>query len=146
MFVIRGPEVLLIRKKRGLGAGNINGPGGKIDPGESPLQCAIRETEEELHVTPANIRDAGTLRFQSDDFGKILGYVFVAQDFSGTPTETDEASPIWTPLDQIPYHEMWQDDIYWLPHVLFGKSVDARFVFKGEQLLDYQVAVDTQLT
>lgn len=36
MFVIdeaRG-EVLLIRKKRGLGAGKINGPGGKIDPGK----------------------------------------------------------------------------------------------------------------
>ena len=54
MFVLRdaafggGQEVLLIRKKRGIGAGKINGPGGKIDPGESPLQCAIRETREEL--------------------------------------------------------------------------------------------------
>ena len=35
MFVTRGDEVLLIRKKRGLGAGKINGPGGKVDPGET---------------------------------------------------------------------------------------------------------------
>ena len=36
MFIIDEAkrEVLLIRKKRGLGAGKINGPGGKIDPGE----------------------------------------------------------------------------------------------------------------
>ena len=48
MFVIRNDEVLLIRKKRGLGAGKMNGPGGRIEQGETPLQCAIRETEEEL--------------------------------------------------------------------------------------------------
>ncbi|HYF35152.1 MAG TPA: NUDIX domain-containing protein, partial [Prosthecobacter sp.] len=44
MFIIdeARDEVLLIRKKRGLGAGKINGPGGKIDPGESSIECAVR--------------------------------------------------------------------------------------------------------
>jgi len=48
LFVIRGGEILLIRKLRGLGAGKINGPGGRIDAGETPLACAVREVEEEL--------------------------------------------------------------------------------------------------
>jgi 8-oxo-dGTP diphosphatase len=52
LFIRRDGLVLLIRKKRGLGAGKINGPGGRIDGEETPLQCAIREVEEELHVTP----------------------------------------------------------------------------------------------
>lgn len=43
LFVIRNGQVLCIRKKRGLGAGKINGPGGRIDPGESAEQAAIRE-------------------------------------------------------------------------------------------------------
>ncbi len=38
-FVRRENEVLLIRKKRGLGAGKINGPGGRIEPGETPAEC-----------------------------------------------------------------------------------------------------------
>ena len=38
MFIIRDGQILLIEKKRGLGAGKINGPGGKIDPGETPEQ------------------------------------------------------------------------------------------------------------
>ena len=31
LFVIQGNQVLLIHKKRGLGAGNINGPGGRLE-------------------------------------------------------------------------------------------------------------------
>ena len=51
LFIVRDGEILLIRKKRGLGAGKINGPGGKIDPGETARQCAVREVEEELLIT-----------------------------------------------------------------------------------------------
>ena len=142
VFVIKQGQVLLIRKKRGLGAGKLNGPGGKIDPGESPLECAIREAQEELQITPTGVVFAGELRFHSDDFGKILGYVFVAHGFEGTPTETEEAIPIWTPINRIPFDEMWDDDIYWLPHVLFGKRVTASFVFSGETMLDYRLDVD----
>ena len=31
-FIVKDGSVLLIRKKRGLGAGKVNGPGGKIEP------------------------------------------------------------------------------------------------------------------
>ena len=51
MFVVKGESILLIEKKRGLGAGKINGPGGKIDPGETPMEAVMRETLEELHIT-----------------------------------------------------------------------------------------------
>ena len=46
MFVVQGDSILLIEKKRGLGAGKINGPGGKIDPGETPEEAVMRETRD----------------------------------------------------------------------------------------------------
>ncbi|MEM6822896.1 MAG: NUDIX domain-containing protein, partial [Verrucomicrobiota bacterium] len=58
-FVFRDDEVLLIEKKRGLGAGKINGPGGKIDPGETALESAIRETQEEVGITPDSPKACG---------------------------------------------------------------------------------------
>lgn len=146
MFVVRGDEVLLIRKKRGLGAGKINGPGGKVDPGETPLECAIRETEEELHITPSNIRHAGELLFHAEDMPTIHAYAYIAQEFTGIPTETDEALPIWFNIKEIPFDEMWQDDRYWLGPALSGCHIRGWFSFEEELLLDYKIELIPQPT
>ena len=54
VFVFRGEEILLINKKIGLGKGKVNGPGGKVDPGETPEAAAIRECREELAIEVSN--------------------------------------------------------------------------------------------
>ena len=136
-FVIEGGRLLLIRKKRGLGAGKINGPGGRLEPGERPEQCAVREVEEELGITPQGLRARGELRFQFADGYSIHVYVFSADGYAGQPRETDEAVPLWFGLDEVPYHEMWADDVLWLPQLLAGDSIGGRFVFDGDALLDH---------
>ncbi len=141
LFVIKSERVLLIRKKRGLGAGKINGPGGKLEGNESPMECAVRETIEELCITPRNVRAAGELFFHAEDMPCIHGHVFTASDFEGRPAETDEAIPLWYAIDEVPYSEMWEDDIHWLPQVLAGKVVDGWFTFVAETLLDFRVLV-----
>lgn len=135
LFVVRGDQILLILKKRGLGAGKVNGPGGRIDPGESPLQCAIREVREELGVTPTGVHEAGELRFQFVDGHSIHGYVFRADDCDGDPVETDEAVPMWTPVDAIPYDRMWADDRLWMPMLLDRRRFVGSFVFDGDRML-----------
>lgn len=139
IFVIKDGQILLIRKKRGLGAGKINGPGGRIDPGETPEACAIREAQEELCITPLHVEYSGELFFQFADGFKLHGYVYRAGDYDGTPTATDEADPIWTPIPNIPYQEMWADDRYWLPFMLDGHTFSGRFLFNGDHLLGYEL-------
>src|SRR3954465_14054964 len=60
-LLVREGEVLLARKKRGFGLGKWNGVGGKPEPGETIDETAIRETEEEIGVTPLGLRRGGTL-------------------------------------------------------------------------------------
>ncbi len=142
LFVIREGKILLIRKKRGLGAGKINGPGGRLEEGETPEQAAVREVEEELLVTPSEIRPAGELSFQFMDGHSIHVWVFTATECAGEAKETEEAVPLWTELDQIPYDEMWADDRIWVPLMLEGRSFSGRFVFDGDAMLDHQLETD----
>jgi len=141
LFIVREGKILLIRKKRGFGAGKINGPGGKVDSDETPLQSALRETFEELGVTPRDSEQRGELHFQFRDGHSLHCVVFLAQDFKGQPRETDEAAPLWTPLDAIPYDKMWADDRYWLPLLIRGARFTGFFEFDGEQLLHHKVVV-----
>lgn len=139
LFVVRDDRILLIRKLRGLGAGKINGPGGRLDPGETPIEAAVREVEEELLITPLDPVECGQLRFQFVDGYSIHGYVFRASTFEGQPGETAEAIPLWTPIDRIPYDEMWADDRYWLPLMLEEKPFSGRFIFDGDDMLDHRI-------
>ncbi len=138
-FIRDGKRLMLIRKKTGLGAGKINAPGGRIKPGETAMQAAIRETIEEIHMEPKNPRKRGELFFQFTNGYKLHGEVFFSAEYAGDPTETDEADPFWCSIEDLPYHEMWEDDRYWLPLALEGKSFVAYFVFNDDRMLDKNV-------
>ena len=144
MFIRDGDDVLLIRKLRGIGAGKINGPGGKIDPGETPLQAAIRETQEEVKVTPLHPRKMGELCFAMSDTPDIFVHVFVASGLEGEPQETEEAIPMWTHKYRIPYDLMWEDDQHWLPEMLEGRQFRGRFLFEGERIQWMKVDWDVE--
>ena len=141
VFVIDGDRLLLIRKKRGLGTGKISAPGGRIEGDETPIDCAVREVQEELSITPMDPGEVGELRFQFLDGYALQVHVFLASGFEGDPAESDEAIPKWTSEDAIPYDEMWEDDRIWLPPVLAGRSVRGRFIFDGDSMLDHEVEI-----
>jgi 8-oxo-dGTP diphosphatase len=138
-FIIDGDRMLLIRKKRGLGAGKINAPGGRLDPGETWEQGAVREVQEELRITPLDPEYVGENRFQFVDGYSIHAAVYRATAIDGMPRETDEATPFWFALDRLPYAEMWEDDPLWLPHVIAGRRFSGRFVFDGDVMLDHLI-------
>jgi len=138
-FIIEEGRILLIEKKRGLGAGKINGPGGRLEPGETPLQAALRETQEEVGLIPRVPREAGQLFFQFADGHSIHCVVFTAEEADGKMMETDEALPFWERLDQIPFDRMWADDEHWFPAMVAGKYFRGYFTFDGDRMLSHRV-------
>jgi 8-oxo-dGTP diphosphatase len=139
VFVMRGEETLLIHKKTGLGKGKINGPGGKIDPGETAEQCAARECEEELGIQVSALECCGEHKFQFTDGYSLHCFVFRTTCFEGVAVETEEAAPLWCANDQIPYDKMWEDDRLWLPMVLNGGHFRGRWIFDDDRMLDYEL-------
>lgn len=130
LFLIKGEKILLAMKKRGFGAGRFNGVGGKVEPGETIKQALIRESQEEINVTPIKFEKMADITF--DEFYKgqpaILHVnVFTATEWDGIPTESDEMAPKWFLKSKIPFKNMWPDDIYWLPQVINGVRIKADF-------------------
>ncbi|MCU0151419.1 8-oxo-dGTP diphosphatase [Curtobacterium poinsettiae] len=128
-----GPEVLLGEKRRGLGTGRLVGPGGKRESGETAVETAVREVREEvgLRLDAVDLEARGTLdyRFPYRPSWSQVSDVFVCRRWQGDPSGSDELEPRWIPVDAVPYDAMWDDARYWLPGVLAGGNVRARFTF-----------------
>lgn len=125
-------EVLLGEKLRGLGAGHIVGPGGKVEAGENPEQAAIREVCEEvgLVIEPGNLTPLAriTYPFVNREGLSQRSFVFSAHVFSGELQGSGELEASWWPTAEIPYERMWSDAKLWLPRALSGEFVDATIV------------------
>lgn len=130
LFLRRNDDVLLAMKKRGFGANKWNGVGGKLDPGETVEQALVRETQEEIGVTPLEYIHVADITFSEPFEGRKTEMhvsVFTAEKWEGEPTESEEMAPQWFSVDAVPYETMWPDDPFWLPQVLAGKKLRASF-------------------
>lgn len=141
------PRVLLGMKKRGFGVGRWNGFGGKVAEGETIEQAAIREMQEEagIVVHEHDLEKVGLLDFTfTDNPEAIEVHVFRIDDFSGEPTESEEMKPEWFYIDEIPFSDMWPDDIYWYPLFLKRKKFHGTFLFKGHDRILKQTLIEVE--
>ena len=143
LFILDGEQILLIDKKRGLGHGKVNGPGGRLEPGESPYQAAVRETREEVGLVVSQLTEHALLQFVFTNGYTLEVTVFTTASYSGEMIETDEARPFWSTQSEIPYDRMWADDRIWLPQVLAGSYVRGQFVFDADSMLESAVSLRT---
>jgi 8-oxo-dGTP diphosphatase len=132
-----GTDVLLGYKRTGLGLGKVVGIGGKVEAGESIREGAVREVHEEtgLRIEADDLEPAGVLDylFPSQPSWSQRSHVFTCTSWRGEPVETEEIVPRWFALEDVPYARMWDDAGRWLPDVLRGGRIAARYTF-GDDL------------
>jgi 8-oxo-dGTP diphosphatase len=128
--------VLLGHKKTGFGAGKWVGLGGHVEPGEKPVEAAVREVAEEssLLVPGDSLQHMASIefRFPVRPAWDQATDVFVTSVYQGEPVESSEVAPRWFATDALPLDGMWDDARYWLPRVLAGEHVDVLVTFADD--------------
>lgn len=133
-------DICLAMKKRGFGAGRYNGVGGKVEEGESIEEAVKREAHEEIGVVVNDIAKCAELAFtfpHKEDWNQLV-HVYITDVWEGDIVETEEMNPVWFSVSTIPYDAMWPDDIFWLPKVLEGEQIRAKFSFAEGDVIVHQ--------
>tara|TARA_A100001037_G_scaffold104940_1_gene95363 strand:- start:1248 stop:1835 length:588 start_codon:yes stop_codon:yes gene_type:complete len=151
VFVTNESKVLLINKKTGHGAGKINVPGGKVELGESPVNCATREVREEVGLAVDDLVLKGEMKFVGRLSANWQGYVYTTERFCGDMRVTEEAEPFWCSIDEVPFASMWRHDSLWWPYILFAEKKreigDSRlygeFLLEEDKIYSYRCYADT---
>jgi len=129
-IIRQNSKILLGMKKRGFGAGRWNGFGGKLSAGETIEEAAKREMMEETGIELADWNKVGIIDFEFKNNPEILQvHIFKINSYLGEPTESEEMKPQWFDISEIPFKEMWPDDIHWMPLFLSDKKFTGRFLF-----------------
>ena len=127
-LIIEGEKILLGLRKKNPRKGTWSGYGGKVEPGESVLEAAERELLEESGIHALTVSSIGFVTFSSREHeDEHVMHLFSVSKFIGEPKETDEMSPRWFRLDEIPYEKMSVTDSHWMPPLLEGRSITGHF-------------------
>jgi 8-oxo-dGTP diphosphatase len=137
-----GKTLMLHRTKRphDMHAGKWNGLGGKLDPGETPEECVIREVWEESGLRIVKPELKGLLTFPSFDGNEDwYAFVFVARAFRGELIDSTEGVLAWIDDDALPDLNLWEGDPIFLRWLEQDRFFSGKFVYQQGKLAKHEV-------
>ncbi|MBL1066917.1 NUDIX domain-containing protein [Streptomyces sp. 7-21] len=109
LIILERDRHILLAERSGTGYadGLLNLPSGKVDPGESVLDAAVREAREEVGVTirPDALRPVHVSHYRNREGQPRIGWFFATRVWAGTPINAEPhkcAGIAWHPADHLP--------------------------------------------
>lgn len=118
-----GSYLMLLRNKKenDLNEGKWIGVGGKMERGETPEECAVRETREETGLTLKSLKLKGVVEFVSKKWEDERMYLYTSDSFEGELAECDEGELRWIPKEKVFDLPLWEGDRVFLNYLLVDK-------------------------
>jgi 8-oxo-dGTP diphosphatase len=136
-------RTLMIHRTRKINdyhSGKWNGLGGKLDQGETPEECVVREVKEESGLLISNPRMQGLITFPLFD-GTDDWYVFLftADNYIGELIDSNEGDLKWIPDNELTDLNLWEGDKIFLKWVFQEKFFSAKFIYKEGKYISHEV-------
>lgn len=133
--------LMLFRNKKpgDIHAGKWNGLGGKLEPGETPEECVIREVREEsgLHILKPRLH--GLVMFPGFKGSDWYVFVFTASHFTGEMIDSPEGELRWIPDEELELLPLWTSDKYFFAWMREARFFSAKFIYQGDEMQEYEV-------
>lgn len=129
-----------IKKENDIHEGRWVGLGGKVEPGETPEECVIREVLEESGLKIKNPILRGVLTFPKFNSGDDwYVFIFTANDFEGNLEQSKEGTLKWIDDSEIFNLNLWDGDKIFMKWIEDEKIFSGKFVYEGENLAEHSV-------
>lgn len=129
-----------IKKAGDMHAGKWNGLGGKLEPGETPEECAVREIREEAGLKVTNPQMRGVITFpgfsNDEDWYTFL---FLIDEFEGSLIDSPEGHLKWVPDSSLLDLNLWEGDRIFIPWLEQPAFFSAKFIYKQGVLVSHKV-------
>ena len=138
-YIRRENEYLMlhrIRKKDDINHDKWIGIGGKIENGETPEACILREAKEETGLTLTDYAYRGEITFISEDWSEIM-HLFTAVGYEGELIDCDEGVLEWISREKLMSLPMWAGDKIFLDLIADDETpfFRLRLEYAGEKLV-----------
>jgi 8-oxo-dGTP diphosphatase len=144
-YVRQSAKTLMIhrvKKENDIHEGKWNGLGGKLEPGESPEECVIREVLEESGLRATRIHFKGFLTFplfaRNEDW---YAFVFVVDAFDGDLIDSPEGNLEWIDDDRLLSLNLWEGDRLFLPLLDQPGLFSGKIVYQDGRLVSHQLEI-----
>ena len=130
-----------IKKENDYHEGKWNGLGGKLELGESPEDCVIREIKEEAGLIIKNPRMHGFITFPNfDKVDDWYVFIFTAEDFKGNLIDSPEGNLKWIPNDELTSLNLWDGDKIFLQWLFQDRFFSAKFLYENGKYKNHTVS------
>jgi len=125
------------RKSADPNSGKWIGVGGKIEPGETPEECLVREVKEETGLELVSFALRGVILFFSDLWEDEKMYLYTADAFAGElAADCDEGELHWVPKEEILNLNLWEGDRIFMRKLLEGeREISLSLYYEKDQLV-----------
>lgn len=128
------------KKKKDINKDKWLGIGGKLEEGESPEECIVREVKEETGLTLKQYKLRGFVTYVSNKWETEYMYVFTANKFEGNLIECDEGDLKWINKEKINELPTWEGDHIFMEKLQKDNGFfSAKFEYDGEKLVQYEM-------